>query len=148
MKEAIGTSLVFNLMMIFIGVLIVILVSSISYSKAFKIRNRILDRIQEYEGYNIESGVVAAIENDLKDIGYRITDQVECKDRNGVKSLTDSYAGGYDYCVYEYSDNTNKGKYYGVTVFINFDIPLVRNYIKIPVYGETRIIFDKGLVEG
>ena len=49
----------------------------------------------------------------------------------------------YNYCVYEYADNIKKGRYYGVTVFINFDIPLVGNYINIPVYGETRIIYDK-----
>lgn len=147
MKEAIGTSLVFNLMMIFIGVLIVILVSSISYSKAFKIRNRILDRIQEYEGYNVESGVVDAIENDLKDIGYRIVDTNNCEEykREGADLLTNT-SGGYNYCVQRYK--TTEGFYYGVTVFINFDIPLVGNYINIPVYGETRIIFDKGWVEG
>ena len=42
MKEAIGTSMVFNLIMVFTGVFIAILVGSIAYSKSFKIRNRII----------------------------------------------------------------------------------------------------------
>ena len=43
MKEAIGTSMVFNLIMVFTGVFIAILVGSIAYSKSFKIRNRIIN---------------------------------------------------------------------------------------------------------
>ena len=111
-----------------------------------EIRNRIIDRIEEYEGYNVETGAIEAIENDLKMIGYKIVDRSNCTNREGGTLLNNSYSGQYNYCVYEY--NTTKGKYYGVTVFINFDVPLIGNYINIPVYGETRIIFDKGTVEG
>ena len=149
MKEAIGTSMVFNLIMIFVGIMIAILIGSISYSKGFKIRNRIIDRIEEYEGYDTKSGVISEIDEDLKAIGYKVVkviDDDKCKERNGQKSLTSTYSGGYNYCVYQYK--TSEGYYYGVTVFISFDIPLIGNYIEIPIYGETRVIFDKGTVEG
>lgn len=143
MKEAIGTSLVFSLVSIFIGVIIVIFVGSIAYTKGFKIRNRIIDRIEEYNGYGTSDDVVTAIENDLKAIGYRIVERSKCNDRKGASSLTDKF-NTYNYCVYEYA--TDRGNYYGVTVFINFDIPLIGEHINIPVYGETRIIYDKGTV--
>jgi hypothetical protein len=143
MKEAIGTSLVFNLMMIFVGVIIVILISSISYTKGFKIRNRIIDRIEEHNGYAADSTVSQAIEADLNAIGYKIVDKSMCKDRENAVKLTKDY-NDYNYCVYEYS--TSKGKYYGVTVFISFDVPLIGQYINIPIYGETRVIYDKGTV--
>lgn len=147
MKEAIGTSFVFNLMMIFIGVLIVILISSISYSKAFKIRNRIIDRIEEYNGYDINTNVDEAINEDLQSIGYKVVDNNKnCSTRDGAVLLTTTYSSGYNYCVYEYT--VDKGKYYGVTAFISFDIPLIKDYINIPIYGETRTIFDKGMVGG
>lgn len=149
MKEAIGTSMVFNLIIIFVAIALFILVGSISFSKGFKIRNRIIDRIEEYEGYNIENGSIEAIENDLKAIGYKIVpviDNKKCKERNGQRSLTEGYSGQYNYCVYEFG--TSKGNYYGVTVFISFDIPFIGSYIEIPIYGETRIIFDKGQVQG
>ena len=45
MKEAIGTSMVFNLIMIFLGIFIILYVSSIAYSKGFKVRNRLIDII-------------------------------------------------------------------------------------------------------
>lgn len=150
MKEAIGTSMVFNLMMIFIGILIVILLGSISYSKGFKIRNRIIDRIEEYSGFSTdaESDVKKAIESDLQAIGYRIVTDLNCsgKGENENATLLTTDYNTYNYCVYQY--DTGKGSYYGVTVFISFDIPLIGDYINIPIYGETRIIYDKGQVIG
>jgi len=144
MKEAIGTSLVFNLMMIFVGVIIVILVSSIAYTKGFKIRNRIIDRIEEHNGYSVNSAAKDAIEADLKAIGYKIVEESPCKPKEKGVLKTGEY-NEYNYCVYEY--DTDRGKYYGVTVFISVDIPLIGDYINIPIYGETRIIYDKGTVE-
>ena len=144
MKEAIGTSLVFNLMMIFVGVIIVILVSSIAYTKGFKIRNRIIDRIEEHQGYVLNTDVVTDIESDLKAIGYKIVEKSNCEDRTGATRLTADF-NDYNYCVYEY--NTSRGNYYGVTVFISVDIPLLGDYINIPIYGETRIMYDKGTVK-
>lgn len=139
MKEAIGTSLVFNLMMIFVGVMIVILVSSIAYTKGFKIRNRIIDRIEEHDGY-ASTEVKDTIANDLKAIGYKIVEKSNCAVKDDATLLTSEF-NDYNYCVYEY--NTSRGNYYGVTVFISVDIPLIGDYINIPIYGETRIIYDK-----
>ena len=131
MKEAIGTSMVFNLAIIFIGVMIALLVGVSAYSKGFKIRNRILNRIEEYSGYTQTSGDRSAkevIEEDLKDLGYRITKINNCKPilkqrKNGeqyvVKLLTDSSSNAYNYCVYEYS--------YLISIF-NMDLnPVLRN---------------------
>lgn len=142
MKEAIGTSFVFNLMMIFLSLFIVILIGSISFSKGFKIRNRIIDRIEEHQGFN---GASSDIETDLKAIGYKIVEKQNCKDIDGATLLTDNY-NDYNYCVYEFK--TSRGNYYGVKVFISFEIPLIGSYINIPLYGETRIIYSKGEIEG
>lgn len=140
MKEAIGTSMVFNLVMIFVAVFIALLVGSISYSKGFKVRNRIIDIIQQHEGYTEEAK--EEIDQNLADIGYRIVDK-ECKVRENASSIAES---DYRYCLYEYT--TSRGEYYGVTVFIHFDIPLIGDFIEIPLYGETGILFEKGSVEG
>ena len=142
MKEAMGTSLVFSLIMLFIAVLIAILVGSISFSKGFKIRNRIIDRIEEYQGFDLDTHSV--IQKDLKDIGYKIVSDVDCKERDGGEILTPTY-NDYNYCVYRYS--TTRGNYYGVTIYIQVDIPLIGEYIKIPVYGETRVIYEKEQVK-
>lgn len=141
MKEAIGTSYVFTLMMVFIGILIVMFVGSIAYTKGFKVRNKIIDLIEKNEGYN--DMAIEQIDENLASIGYRIVDK-ECPAKKNVGAIQES---DYRYCVYQYT-NEEKGVYYGVTVFISFDIPLLGDYIEIPIYGESRLIFKKEEIEG
>lgn len=138
MREAIGTSFVFSLMMTFVGILIAMFVGSIAYTKGFKVRNKIIDLIERNEGY------VAAktqIDQDLSAIGYRVIDK-KCPTHRGVqgKQISD-----YRYCVYEYT--VEKGTYYGVMVFIHFDVPLIGDYFEIPIYGESRLIFKKEQID-
>ena len=142
MKEAIGTSMVFNLILIFVGIFIALLVGSLAYSKGFKVRNKIIDLIERNEGYNETAKL--QIDENLSDIGYYIMINRTCDERNGVQPLSNN--SPYRYCVYEY--NTSKGKYYGVQVFIHFDFPIIGNFIEIPLYGESRILFEKSEVEG
>lgn len=142
MKEAIGTSMVFNLILIFVGIFIALLVGSLAYSKGFKVRNKIIDLIERNEGYN--DTAKAQIDQNMGDIGYYIMINRTCESYNGVEPLPNN--SPYRYCVYEYS--TSKGKYYGVKVFIHFDFPIIGNFIEIPLYGETRIIFEKSEVQG
>ncbi|MBO5095520.1 MAG: hypothetical protein J6B98_01430 [Bacilli bacterium] len=143
MKEAIGTSYVFSLVITFVGILIAMFVGSIAYTKGFKVRNKIIDIIDKNEGYTLTvNGARDQIDESLASIGYRIVDK-ECPTKKGVDSIAQS---DYRYCVYEYT-NEQKGTYYGVTVFIHFDIPLIGNFIEIPIYGESRLIFDKDKIK-
>lgn len=142
MKEAIGSSFVLNLIIIFTSIFIALYVGSLSYTKGFKVRNKIIDIIEKNEGYTREAK--NEIANDLKNMGYRITDK-ECKNRDNAKLLRDQYTN-YNYCVYEYEEE--KGTYYGVTVFIHVDIPVIGKFVDIPLYSETKIIFEKDKVRG
>lgn len=139
MKEAIGTSYVFTLIITFVGILIAMFVGSIAYTKGFKVRNKIIDLIDKNEGYTL--GAQAEIDKNLAAIGYRIVDK-DCPTKKGVSAIE---ASDYHYCVYEFNDE-QKGVYYGVTVFIHFDIPLIGDFFDIPIYGETRLLFDKDLI--
>jgi len=136
MKESLGTSMVFTLIMVFVGVFIALFVGSIAYSKGFKVRNRIIDIVQKHEGYTDEAK--EEIDENLASIGYRIVDK-PCSRAENIST------SDYRYCLYRY--NTNKGNYYGVEVFIHFDIPLIGDFIEIPIYGETRLVYEKGEVE-
>ena len=141
MKEAIGTSYVFTLIITFVGILIAMFVGSIAYTKGFKVRNKIIDLIDKNEGYTEKA--VQEIDESLASIGYRIVDK-SCPSRKGVNAEQKS---DYRYCVYKYT-NEEKGVYYGVTVFIHFDIPLIGDFVEIPIYGESRLIFNKEQIKG
>lgn len=135
MKESISNAFLVNLVIIFIIIFIFFFTGSLSYSKAFKVKNRIIDIIEKYEGYN-KKDVEAEIISTLGEMGYRISNDKSCPKRNG-KDAINSISGSYHYCVYEYT--ASKGNYYGVTAYMYFDFPIIGQSVKFPVYGETRV---------
>ncbi len=135
MKDAIGNALLSNIILIMIVLMIAIISGSLSYSKAFRVKNNILNIIEQY-GYD-----QTRIDNYLNTVGYRVNPL-------GVQSCPRKYSGGrvlngvssYRYCVVEYT--TPRGKFYGVTAYMYFDIPLGQDVFIYPVYGETKVIFN------
>lgn len=140
MRESIANSYIFNIIIVFVGIIIVILIGSLSYSKTFKVKTKVVNIIEKYKGYN-NYEVRQEIDNYLKSTGYTVTrtkNRGTCPDVNGVKAI--NTIKNYDYCIYRF--NTVKGSYYRITVFISFDIPIISSYVRIPMSGETRIIYE------
>ncbi len=150
MREAIGTSYVVNFIITFFILFILVFLATLSYTKAFKVKNKIVDIIEEYEGdvvdtsSQLKSGPQGDINSKLGQIGYRVSDKKKCK-KNGryegnafdnVKEISKNGPSNYHYCIYQV--DTGKGKYYGVVTYIYFDIPIVGSTVEIPVYGETK----------
>ncbi len=152
MRESIGQAFLVNLVIAMVGITIFILIGAVVYSKTFKIKTKLVDIMEKYKGnpdvYNAASG---EMENYLQSIGYRknknSTQNCPSKDGGTVKNNTSS---PYHYCVYEFDSGAgaNRGKYYGVLVYIYFDIPIIGELLEIPVYGETEVFFDSGYIEG
>lgn len=154
MREAMGNSFIVNLLMVFLGVMSALLIGSVSYSKAFKVKNRIIYTIEKYGGWDVytqdgHNVVKAEIEANLKEIGYPLVLSNPfiggCPSRAGAELKYGGNSGGstantYHYCVYKYQ--SEKGEYYGVTTFMHFDIPLLGNYIEFPVSGKTKALYD------
>lgn len=142
MQEASGQAGLMNIMLTIIGIIIVLLAGSIAYSKAFRVKNRIVDAIEKNNGYNDAKD---SIEKTLEDIGYRTIDKSNytsyCpSDKfSGFELVTNKYPG-YFYCIYKKSTGNT---YYKVVTFMYFDIPLIGNYLYIPVTGETKILYPK-----
>jgi hypothetical protein len=137
MRNAIGNALLFYIVITVVGLLIVFLSVSLTYSKAFRVKNNIVNII-ERDGYDEDQ--INAL---LKDIGYRVVKNPStvCVDRRGDGNiLARSSLGTYRYCVIEYT--TSRGKFYGVTTYMYFDIPLIESYLEFPIYGETKVYFD------
>lgn len=139
MRESIANSYIFNLVIIFIGILIVLLVGSLSYSKTFKIKTRMIEIIEKYETYN-NGTVRTEINNVLSQAGYKVTRGA----RKACPSLNGEYAintlGNYRYCIYMFSDV--RGYYYTVTVFISFEFPIIGDVVEFPLTGQTRPFVD------
>ena len=163
MREGIGETFTYNIIIIFIIIVIGLLAATISYYKAYKVNNRILDSIEKYEGYN--EAAKTDIRNKLSTIGYTINNGADtCAAQRSGKPLVSASNGNsaqdttYYYCVYYFEDDRGASEkkakktnqdgepiYYNYSVvsYIYIDIPLLGNF-KIPVYtkGERTYNFS------
>lgn len=139
MKSATGNTLLINIIITFLVIVLAILVASITYTKAFRVKNRIIDIIESYEGdfHNKGDNIIGEINSSLNSVGYKISTNNRCANREGATLITTG--SNYHYCIYEYI--TSRGSYYGVTAYMYLDIPAVGSYLKLPVRGQTKVFY-------
>lgn len=163
MRESIGGAWIITIVVLFIVLFSGYLAVSINYTKAFKVKNFIINTIEQNEGFSKYSGndintaSIQTLEADkttqgyitayLKSTGYFTTEnETEMRRRcNGENSLSGSneeyyYAGGY--CIKKICNYSGYGApYYKVTTFIKFQIPIIQTAMLIEINGETKPLF-------
>lgn len=119
MSEDIGSSMLLNIVIVIIGIISSFMIGSIAYSKAFKVKNRIISVIEKYDGKCFNSiddtdECYKEIEAELQDIGYSSNIRSTCKEihidgaDSGIISAelvyphSTNYSGGHRYCIYKY----------------------------------------------
>lgn len=165
MKAAISNAFVFNLVIIFVIILLAFFIGSIGYSKASKVKNRIVEEIEkegEHSAHpeNAYANAKDEIENWLafgsengSGIGYRVNtnggNKTDCPSESEILSglpsgtVVDNVTetNVYEYCVYriEYCDKDNSrcNLYYRVIAYMYFDVPVIGQFIQVPITGET-----------
>lgn len=148
MREGLGSVALYNIIIVFIFMTFAILAGTLSYSKAFKANNRIINAIEKYEGYNDSSATW--INSYLTSIGYQSEENIEpCKARQGLNPMPKNLINQYHrFCVYAENVQTRSynGRYvqFGVVTYINIDAPIIGQFIKIPVYGKSNRIYCFG----
>lgn len=148
MREAIGTSYIVNFIVVFFALFILIFVGTLSYTKAFKVKNKIIDIIENYDGdiegpSGLSSTVEDKINSKLSEIGYRISNQNTCETDgrfDDADAVLTKKSSTYRYCIYKF--NTSRGSYYGVVSYIYFEVPIIGSKMEFPVYGETKIFTE------
>lgn len=141
MKEGIGGTFMIYVMLIFLAIYIAFVAVAFNYARAFKVKNKVIDIIEQNEGirdYNDTGDVLGQIDNYLREVSYNV---------NGITE--NNNCNGYDYvntdrgfCISEYETMIDgvEFKYYSVKTFIRLEIPFMNLGFTIPVKGETRKI--------
>ncbi len=164
MKEAIGNAVLFNIIIVFVVVLIMFFVGSLAYSKAYKVKNKIIEEIEKQgESSNDPANAYNAAEEDILQwlkagedgtgIGYRVNTNGGHNNTSNCSSNKGELVnktGEFEYCVYRVNTcenasserKTKCGYYYKVTTYMYFDIPIIGELLKIPVNGETMIFTE------
>ncbi len=138
MREAIGGTWIFGIVVTFIVLFSSYLAISVNYSKAFRVKNQIVSEIEKNEGM---SAAYDKIENYLDNQGYYVYQSCG----SGWKGyLEGTKSGSYRYCVKPTSDTTGSipKTYYTVKVFFRLDLPVIGNIFVFPVTGETKQIIN------
>lgn len=158
MKEAIGGTWIYLIVLIFITVFTCFVSVTTNYSRCYRIKDEIITTIEQYHGVN--ENTIKKINSYLKGIGYSATGN--CPDDGTCwfkfSTSSDSGPGGYgsntNYCISKtdvVSTNSSgiangpighpESAYYRVTVFFRLDWPIFRQVFNIKITGETAIIF-------
>ena len=160
MKESISNALITNLIITFLFVLVILFAGSTAYTKAFKVKNRIISILERYEmelisnsSNGLPSFVTDEINSSLSSIGYRIQINNDKKCENNLKDrfkndLNNNYkvihsGSNYAYCIARFDSKQSqsmKSSYYAVVTYMYFEIPLLGTTLEFPVYGETKIM--------
>lgn len=121
MREAVGGSILFYIILGFIGVFIVFIAIIMNYASAYRTNNYVVNMIEQTEG-RYTFGTENKSENSL--VGYL---------------LRNSYNNGL---VVTCSENKN-GAVYNVTTAIKFYIPLIDVGFPIKIVNDTKTIYGE-----
>lgn len=145
MRESIGTTWTFGLVLTFILLFSAFLSLAINYSRVFKVKNETLSILEKYEGYTTTSRDI--INKYLKYSGY-----------NGTGSCPTGYAGESSLDNKGLNMTTSKknaycikqnGNQYDIILFFNFNLPIFGQLGGFNIAGQTKQIniSPKNLVE-
>lgn len=136
MREAFGGTFTIKLMLIFLAIYIAFIAVALNYAKAFRVKNKIIDIIEQSEGISNytdtgDDSVIGRINSYLQSVSYHVgtvknPDATYCNDKLG-------------YCIEE-STKVNNSLYYTVTTYIRIEFPFFGLDFSVPIKGETRKI--------
>lgn len=161
MREAIGGTWLFNLVIFFVLLFTGYMCLSINYSKAFSVKDKIINEIERNGGIkNIpntdgKDPTINAITSYLQEVGYRTTG--DCTDydygcsRDGKCTSVGNGRSSYAYCLKEQKASDDyyppaDGEfifvsYYKVKVFYQLDLPVLRQMFGFNIKGDTKLLY-------
>ena len=160
MKGAIGNAFILNTVITFIIIFFTLLIGSMAFSKAYKTKNFLINKLEQFE-LEGKKNIDMPYTQDRKDwdeqvneylskVGYPIaTKNGSCEAISGYAKWIYSKTGQYDYCIYRkyHVHDTDKNPLmhrsynYIVRVYMKLDFPIIGEYAKIPITGESKTYY-------
>lgn len=152
MNEGVGSSTVLVIMMVFLTVVSAYMAFNVNYTKAFRLKNKIVAVYDQYNGdCSIGSVCWDEIEEYALSIGFTRAN-LACDDSSVKPANSTSQARDY-FCEYKVVVNNSSGGtnvqdegkeyyYYHIVTRIDIKIPIVQNvfsYRVLTVSGDTKV---------
>ena len=148
MKEAIGGTWLFQIVIVFIFIFAGYMCLSINHSKAFSIKSEIIESRSRHGKVD-----KAEISDILHKASYRtrgschkLGDDWEGYDREG--KLVNPNSNNATFCIRQILVSNGNGElpmmyYYQVRVFYQLDLPVFNSLFSFSVKGDTNLLYDK-----
>ena len=159
MREAIGGTWLFQIVIVFILLFTGFMCLSINRSKAFRVKNQIIETIESYNGIDLNkeyeeggTGAIVDIVSYIKDNSYRTVgvspgNEYKCFNRDGKSTNTNPV-----FCIEAVSASDKSGisddykeltnmVYYRVVVFYQLDLPVFHDLFNFRVVGATKTLY-------
>lgn len=174
MRESIGATWLFQIVIFFVIVFTGYMCLTINHSKSFQIKDSIINIIEDSKGMDLRVGAnngnteLKEIAEVLKEYGYRSSGKCENLDKENSdgKVLADGSSAswqGYDregnlteknatFCIKKIHAASGLTElpeqyYYKVAVFYQLDIPIIGNLMNFHVLGDTKIVYEHKPIE-
>ncbi len=156
MRETIGSTWIFMLVITFTLIFSGFLVLTLSYSKAYKMKNEMTSIIEKYEGLTDQSQTI--INDYLNNSNYRTKGKCVISDIDtqvfGSSSLTgaleeigsENKDKMFYYCI-SYRKNNLGRIVFKVTLFYDFNLPILGQLARFEIKGETYSISNAYLYD-
>lgn len=170
MKEAIGGSWLYTLVIVMIALFTTFVSVTTNYTRTYKVKDQLISIIETNNG--VSKKTLEDISDYLSGIGYGATG--DCPDDDGENWIPFSnnntngatgYGNDVNYCIYKHvvtcraiiKDEKNittgaglKGQgyntipraYYGVAAFFRIDWPIINYFVNLKLTGETAVLYQ------
>lgn len=144
MNEGVGSTTILVIIAVFIAIVSAYLAYNVNYTKAFRMKNKIVSLYEEYNG-QCYSECQTKISDYARDIGYNPYHSLDCPAQDGAVSTQEVMML---YCEYrmpvdksKISDNvfvdSGDQYYYRILTRIDIQIPIIQNVLQLRVLNVT-----------
>lgn len=160
MREAIGGTWLFNIVIFFVVLFTGYLCLSINHTKAFNVKDDVIKIIERHGGFedlnNVNSDNDKAILDDivasLQEFGYRSTSACPNADGGSVwygfdREGNKANGNNASFCIrkinaYQGSADLANPAYYQVVVFYQLDLPIFNSLFSFTIKGDTKLLYN------
>ena len=145
MRDAIGQVFALQVILAFVLLINGYMAYSVNYTRAFRVKNQIINIIEQYEGPENDEGKTK-INQYVRNMNYDVSNKlINEKIGEGYTCFQEGWCYKATNVSTAEADGDRNGTYYTVVTFVNIDIPVINNLIGLgnflEVTGETRTIY-------
>lgn len=152
MRDAIGGTFMLKLALVFFVIYVCFMAIAMNYAKAFRVKNQVINIIEQYQYIGGSSAndaaALTAIDDYLESVPYNFGNnnnvEQKCNEMAGAGGQAPTFTAR-GACIIPKGTVGNFGnssRYYKVVTFINIDFNFFNIHMTIPISGETKAIYQ------